>query len=357
MAHSSNPQHSPIKVFFLGATGYIGSTLLDFLLSKQFATSYYSIRALVRTPEKADRARSVNIVPVLGTLDDADLLTREAAEADVVISAASADHLASVQAILKGLMQQPRAEGGRRRPILIHTSGAGVVLDQAYGSFSSNTIYHDNDRVQLDSLNPSQPHRNVDLLVLSPLLKGKVDTYIVVPPTIWGFGTGIGNHNSIQIPWHIAASLKNKQALQIGQGLNYWSKVHVIDLAHFYVSLLERALEEPQDDEIDTGTISLPKNEDAYYFLHEGDDFTYGEVAQEIANVFKRLGINESGEVMSTAREEEAKYWPPQSGALLGGNSRVRGEKAREIFRWEPMYTDFKGYIMEDIQRQRQQTE
>jgi len=350
---------APVRVFMTGVTGYIGSTATDLLLNKVGSDSEFFIRALVRSPEKTNSLHPLGIKSVLGSLDDLDLLKDEAAQADVVLSFADADHLSSVQAILKGLLQQPRPEGGRKRPILIHTSGTGVLLDAAYGAFSSETIYYDNDVQQLNSLGPDQPHRVVDLEIINPDLIGKVDTYIVAPPTIWGFGTGPGNHNSVQIPRQVATSLKHQQAMQIGQGLNYWSKVHVIDLAHFYVTLLERALQEPQQDEDKERLLEenpnwtpLPKNDDAYYFVQEGEDFKYGEVAQEIAKVFQRMKINGSGAVNATTPEEESTYWPEGSGWLLGGNSRSRTVKARELLAWEPKYTDFAAYIAEEVHRQ-----
>ncbi|KAK3807417.1 MAG: hypothetical protein JOS17DRAFT_766719 [Linnemannia elongata] len=344
-----------LRVFVLGATGYIGSTFLDLLLKKKDTARKYTFRALVRSQDKADQLiRPQGIEPVLGSLDDVAIIEDEAANADIVINLADADHLPSVQAILRGLSQRPRWEEGRRRPILIHTSGTGVLLDGANGQFASNTIYYDNDVAQLNTLEISQLHRVVDVEIINPALVGVIDTYIVAPPTIWGFGTGRGNNNSIQIPAQIANSLKHGQAMQIGKGLNIWSKVHVLDLAHFYISLLERTIQEPQDaDEVYPLGYPLPKNEDAYYFVQEGDDFAYGDVAKEIAQVFQRIGINDSGAVNGTAPEEEAAYWPEGSNVLLGGNSRSRAVKAREILGWEPKYTDFVGYIDEEIHRQK----
>ncbi|KAF9916115.1 hypothetical protein BX616_004580 [Lobosporangium transversale] len=350
---------APIRIFFLGATGYIGSSIIDLLHQKKTIGTKYALHALVRSQEKADRLRSLGIEPVLGSLDDSNLLEQEASKADVVLAAADADHLPSAKAVIKGLLHRPRAHAdSRKRPILIHTSGTGVLLDGAYGKFGSDTIYYDNDVAQLSTLKPTQPHRNVDLEVISPQLVGKVDTYIVAPPTIWGFGAGPGNHNSIQVPLHVSASLKSQQALQIGQGLNYWSKVHVADLAHFYVSLLERALQEPQDEEEERQAASdqdrtpLPKNEDAYYFVQEGEDFTWGEVAREIAKALKELGVNDSGEVQATNPEEEQTYWPENSGSLLGGNSRSRAAKGKEILGWEPKHREFKEYIADEVRRQ-----
>ncbi|KAG0359299.1 hypothetical protein BGX24_005796, partial [Mortierella sp. AD032] len=256
------------RVFILGATGYIGSTFLDLLLKMEDTAHSYTFRALIRSQEKADKdIRPQGIEPVIASLDDVNLIENESANADIVINFADADHLTSVQAILRGLSRRPRWEEGRRRPILIHTSGTGVLLDGAMGQFASDTIYYDNDVAQLNTLEVSQLHRVVDIEVINPVHAGVIDTYIVAPPTIWGFGTGRGNTNSIQIPLQIATSLKHGQAMQIGKGLNIWSKVHVIDLAHFYISLLERTTQEPQDEnEAYPLGYPLPKNEDAYYF-------------------------------------------------------------------------------------------
>ncbi|KAF9439168.1 hypothetical protein BGZ76_010067 [Entomortierella beljakovae] len=347
---------APIKVFIAGVTGYVGSTILDLLLNKERTTALdtpgipprFTFRALVRSPEKAEKdIRPLGVEPIIGSLDDLDILEREAQNADVVLSVADADHLPSIKAILKGLKHTPRPADGRKRPILIHTSGTAILFDDAFGAFSSTTIYHDNDTATLASIPVTQYHRDVDLEVMSPSLVGHVDTYIVAPPTIWGYGTGAGNHNSIQIPLQVSNSLRHKKALQVGKGLNVWSKVHVVDLAHLYVLLLEGALSEPQE-----GVGKLPKNEDAYYFAQEGDDFKYGEVAQEIAHSFKRLGINDSDAVTSTSREEELKLWSAPAGLFIGGNSRSRAVKGRELLGWEPKYTDFKGYIAEEVHRQ-----
>ncbi|KAG0043000.1 hypothetical protein BGZ83_011948 [Gryganskiella cystojenkinii] len=314
-----------VRVLIIGATGYIGSTVTDLLL-KESAKSKRTFRALVRSPEKAKDIRSLGIEPVLGSLDDFQLLEKEAAHADIVLSFADSDHPGSVQAILKGLQHRPRPENGRKRPILIHTSGAGVLLDEASGSYGSQTIYYDSDAAQLSTLGPKQPHRNVDLEIMSPKLNGQVDTYIVVPPIVWGFGTRPGSlsHNHVSIM--VESSLKHKQALQ-----------------------------EPQDESSSGGQslVYLPKNEDAYYFVQEGDDIQLGKVAEEIAKHFQQLGINDTGLVKETGPEEDAIYWELGMGGYLEGNSRLRAMKAKEFLAWEPKYTDFKSYIGEEIEVQR----
>ncbi|KAF9427806.1 hypothetical protein BGZ94_004097 [Podila epigama] len=350
---------APTKVFVTGITGFVGGTFTNFWLKKGNTHRDFTIRALVRNSAKAEKdIRPLGIEPVIGSLDDSHILTQEAADADVVLHFADADHLPAIKAILKGLTA-PRKEGAaRKRPILIHTSGTGVLSDNSYGNYTSETVYYDNDVAHLATLGIGQPHRTIDLEILSPSLQGKVDAYIVAPPMIFGTGTGPGNVNSIQIPLQIKYSLRNGQALQVGQGLNVWSKVHVFDLARFYILLLERALKESHDadevhfDEHGNAIPELPKNLDAYWFVEDGE-FSWGQIAQRIAKEFVRLGINDSGAIQTTGPEDETTIWAPfgQAGILIGANSRSRAVKAREILGWEPEDHDLDEYVKQEVVR------
>ncbi|KAF8941631.1 hypothetical protein BGZ58_003661 [Dissophora ornata] len=201
-------------------------------------------RALIRFSEKAERDfRPLGIVPVIGSLDDLDLLTQEAANTDVFLHFADADHYPVIKVIFKGLLHRPRLDGGR-----------------------NEAVYYDNYVTQLNALGPTQYHRDVDLEITSPELVGKIDTYIVAPPTIWGTGTGTGNHNSIQILHHVECSLKHGKALQIGKVLNIWGKLTLQG-------------SDDGDSSASANRKPLPKNEDTYYFIEDGK-FTYGEVAK-----------------------------------------------------------------------------
>ncbi|KAF9281652.1 hypothetical protein BGZ68_006509, partial [Mortierella alpina] len=305
----------PTRIFIIGGTGYVGATVTGQLLASDPDRTKYSIRSLSRSPEKAEKdLLPLGIVPVHGTLDDLALLEKEASEADVVLSIADCDHMTSVQALLRGLQHRPHLDGSsRKRPILIHTSGACVLLDEAHGEYASDTIYYDNDAAQLSTLGVDRFHRAVDLEVLSPQLKGVADTYIIVPPAIWGYGSGPGKKDVFHVPPTVDVSLAQKRAIQIGKGLNLWSKVHVEDLAQLFIIMLERSLQEPVDDNTvgATGKAPLPKNEDGYYFAQAGEDFRWGDYAQIVAGVFKELGVNPSGEVVPLLREEADALFSP----------------------------------------------
>ena len=96
-----------MKVFVTGASGYIGGSIAAHLLEHGHA---------VRGADNAGALGRLGIAPVLGDLDDAALLAREATGADAVVNAASSDHRASLVALIDAL-------AGSGKPLL-HTSGS-----------------------------------------------------------------------------------------------------------------------------------------------------------------------------------------------------------------------------------------
>ncbi|KAG0302735.1 hypothetical protein BGZ98_007269, partial [Dissophora globulifera] len=344
---------APIRLFVTGITGYIGSATMDLLFQEPDARTRYTVRALVRSQEKAERdIRPFGVEPVIGSLEDSDLLTQEVSQADVVLHFADTDHMPAIKAILKGLEHRPRRhDAARKRPILIHTSGTGMLLDNAHGNYASKTIYYDNDLDHLNSLPDTQPHRNVDLEIMNPSLADKMNSYIVAPCAIWGDGVGPGSHTSIQIPYQVRFSIKNKQALQMGKGINIWSIVHILDLADFYVTLFHRSLQEPDEGEVRPDWKPLPRNGEGHYFVEDGE-YALGDVAKVIAREFKAHGINDSGEVLRIDTANALQYLDRQGDFLLGGNSRGRAVKARELFGWKPEHTDVEGHIVDEVRHQ-----
>jgi len=112
-----------MKVFCTGASGYIGGSV-----AARLAAAGHQVTGLVRSTEKADAVRVFGIEPVMGTLDDAGILSRAAQAADVVINAASADHKGAVVTLLDALTGSGKA--------FIHTSGSSIVGTRAKGQRS-----------------------------------------------------------------------------------------------------------------------------------------------------------------------------------------------------------------------------
>jgi nucleoside-diphosphate-sugar epimerase len=109
----------PLHILILGATGYIGGSILDRLLQHS-ARNTYEIVSYARNEEKAKiLLKKFEVKSIIGTLDDSQKIEDAAATADIVIHTAnSADHIGSAQAILRGLKKKYERDG--QVPIYIH---------------------------------------------------------------------------------------------------------------------------------------------------------------------------------------------------------------------------------------------
>jgi hypothetical protein len=92
------------------------------------------VTALVRNQKDLEAIRAIGVTNVVqGSHDDLDMIENLATQADIVVNAADADDLPLTKAILQGLKARTKTIG--YKAILIHTSGTGVVSDQAEGEF------------------------------------------------------------------------------------------------------------------------------------------------------------------------------------------------------------------------------
>jgi len=115
-----------------------------------------------------------------GSLDDAEILKREAA--------AASDHEGAARAITAGILSghSPQKPG-----YYIHTGGAGILTyfdskDERHGE-PTDKIFNATDAVEeLTTLSDEAFHRNVDKVVLEAGTKNKdvVKTAIICPGTI-----------------------------------------------------------------------------------------------------------------------------------------------------------------------------
>ena len=298
-----------MKIFVTGAGGFIGGSVAMRLLSHG-----HEILGLVRNDVAANRLAQSGIEPVMGTLDDTDLLIQLAQSSDAVINTANADHLGSVQALLVGLK-------GSGKPLL-HTSGSSVVGDDARGGFCSPHVF---DEQTPWVINPfKQARRDIDLLVLSGVNDG-IKTAVICPSLIYGVGTGL-NPNSVQIPF-LASNAQESGAVEIvGQGLNVWANVHIEDVASLYQLVLEKG----------------PGG--AFYFAENGEA-SYADLGQALA---QRLGLQD---VVHLEPEVAAERWGVARAYFsFGSNSRVRARRAREELGWAPQHTSVFNWIANEAQ-------
>ena len=201
-----------MKIFCTGASGYIGGSVAAHLIA-----AGHQVTGLVRSPEKAEAVRARGIQPVLGTLDDGEILAQAAQAADIVVNAASADHKGAVVALLDAL-------AGSGKPF-IHTSGSSIVGTRAKGE-RSDAVFDEDTPI---TPSPARVARvALNEFILSHRDKG-CRPVIICPSLIYGAGLG-ANPDSVQVPLLIRLAKKRGNAAHAGPGENVWSNVHIDDL-------------------------------------------------------------------------------------------------------------------------------
>lgn len=303
-----------------------------------------SITALVRNSDKGAKVASQypNIRLVYGDLDSTDLLTTEAAAADIVVHTANADHAGAANAIVAGLAQKQTPSH------FIHVSGTGILSSadserKTFGELSTH-VYEDSDRGigEVTSLPETYEHRNVDIIVLAAAQKnpGNIFTAIVCPPTIYGPGRGPDNQRSIQAYWLSEAFLKRGKGFQVNEGKNIWHQVHVQDLSQIFVSLVTAATQ--------PGGGKATWNDKGYYFAEDGD-FVWGDISRSIAKIAAEKGFIQSAEIDSLPAAEVNKLMT--AGAFLTGtNSRAKAVRARELLGWKPKEKKLEDFLTQIVE-------
>ncbi|KAF8623670.1 hypothetical protein AX17_007368 [Amanita inopinata Kibby_2008] len=319
-------------IFLTGATGYIGGSVLTRLLSHPLSDTFQTT-VLVRDPSKAKQFRTMGIKAVVGSTEDATLLKQLASEADYVFACADGDDLNAAKAILAGLKERYDKTG--HASTLLHASNAATVIDDEQGMDSTDIVYSDMNIPQLETLHIAQPHRIVDVALVEADAQGYVESYIILPGTIYGTASGplvdlgLQNAHSQQIPKLVEAALDRGQGGMIGEGRNVWPNVHIDDVADLFIMLFDLIVDgnkearRPKPDHGRTG----------FYFCENGEH-TWLSVAGAIAKAMYDKGNSGSPQPTSFTEDEMQRYFP--EGTMLGTNSRCKAERAR-MLGWRPM--------------------
>jgi nucleoside-diphosphate-sugar epimerase len=298
-----------MKIFITGAGGFIGGSIAAGL-----ARDGHHVRGLVRRAEQADELKQIGVEPVIGSLDDHDLLVREARASDGVINAADSDHRGAVEALIEGLE-------GSNKPLL-HTSGSSIVGD-ASGGEASDAIYHEDALPEPTA--DKAPRVAIDNLVLDAAKRG-VRASVLCNTLIYGHGA-LASSKSVQLPRLLSQAQKSGVVRHVGPGRNIWSNVHIDDVVDAY----RRAL-----DTSPAGT---------FYFIESGEA-AFNEMTAAMAGALK-LGAPQDWPL--DAAKQEWGYEMASYG--LGSNSRVRGKNARELLGWTPKRTSVLEWIQHDMLR------
>lgn len=284
-----------MKVMVTGATGYIGGSVAERLIA-----SGHQVVGLVRSAESIPLLKDRGIQSVLGTLDDPEIITNAAQEADAVIHAASADHPGAVVTLIAALERSGKT--------LICTTGSGIVADSADGEYAGSVVYTED--TYFEPVPFRRPRVAMNHLVRQAAIDKGIRSVVICPSMIYGKGRGL-QPDSDQLPKIIALSKQVGAGVYFGKGLNRYSNVHIDDLVELYLLALEKA-------------------PGGSFFFAENGDASFKEIAEMISHSF---GLG--GKTVSVSVEDVVRQYGDAGRYGVTSNSLVRAVNARRLG-WSP---------------------
>lgn len=278
-----------MRVFVIGATGYIGTVVTNLLHAAS-----HTVSGLARSFAAEQSLAARQIIPLAGTIAARDRVIAGATQADATLYVAAAESFAQDRLAVEAVLAAYRGTG----KTLLFTSGSAVFADAGGGE--------PNDTIFTETMLPNQEQMReriqIEQLVLDAHVHN-VRTIVLRPPLVYGRG------GSLQVPMMIEIARTTGAARYVGRGENRWSTVHVDDLADLYLLALNQSA--------------------AGELFHAAS----GEVRmRDLADAVGRL-LN-LGPAVSWS-QADAQRWGSYAGGL-GSNSRITGAKAQQLLGWSP---------------------
>lgn len=351
------------RILLVGATGYVGGTVLcQLLTSFNFSLKDLVIHLLVRSETQAQRLREayggrVHTILWRG-LEDTEFIRDTAAQYDIIINAGSGFVPSGATAFVDGLAR--RLGAGNPVPWLIHTAGCTNLVDPSKESHEWNDerdgrVIYDYVK-ELDSKSP-YPQRTAELATLEAADLSGVQAVSVQAPCIIGEGNGLFNQQGLVIPLIMRYVIEHGHGFKVNDKANFdWvsytaeerliritdsvAQVHVEDLADYYVSIVRTVLERP-----DRGVGYIPSGKEGIIFPTVGRALIT-EMNEKALDASFAAGVLPRKD---TPPQKEIRLVPLQEIAdeltsgfydiaerAWGGEKAVRGTIGQKIFGWNP---------------------
>ena len=265
-----------MHIFLTGATGYIGSAVLDSLIK-----GGHQVTAMARDKEKAERLAARGATPVVADISTPKRYLPAVKAADAVVYAAAdtspkrvALEEQALETMMGALAQASQADGKTRT--FIYTSGVWVLGRAIKGADESAPL----DPPEHVSWRPA--HEDLVLSAFSSSLR----TVVVRPGIVYGGGRGI-----------VADLIKdalNGLVRVVGPGKNRWPLVYDRDLGDLYLRILESPTaagifhandeeDERVSDIVEAIAAHVPQKPDIRYMPMEEAHKKFGAYADALA--------------------------------------------------------------------------
>src|SRR5208282_2402385 len=246
---------------------------------------------------------------VVGNLDDQEIVTKSALEADAVIHAASADHAGAVVTLIAALERSGKT--------LMCTTGSGIAADSAAGEYATSVALTEGS--YFEPVPFRRPRVAMNRLVREAAIDRGIRSIVICPSMIYGKGRGL-QADSDQLPKLIALSKQVGAGVYFGKGLNRYSNVHIDDLVDLYLLALEKA-------------------PGGSFFFAENGDASFKEIAEMIG---RSLGLG--GKTVSVSVEDLVRKYGDAGRYGITSNSLVRAVNARRLG-WSPQAPSLTEYF------------